>query len=322
MLALNKLAVTASVPCFGANRYVRRAVESLLVQTHREITVVVVNDGDSNPPWAEIAHIKDPRLVRFSLERNHGPYFVHQVVLGASVTPYFLIQDADDWSAPNRVSVLLSRLLQDRSDLAFSAWQQYQQGEDGSFLAHSIRWRRREPRAATNPGGTTHLKRPHEPFLFDPRLTGDFINRASHHGLFSRIALERIGGYYGGFRINHDTLLTNLLLMTGKLSFVEMPLYNYVIRRDSLSHSKSTGSQSQARLCVREQQAAIYREALQSYQAWLRQKITSAELISRVRNLSTRYVTPEIRAEIEFETSRLNAVLRNTWDSSSSSFHA
>ena len=65
--------------------------------------------------------------------------------------------------------------------------------------------------------------------------------------MFRREALERIGGYYAGFRMNYDTLLTNFLLMTGRVSFVDEPHYQYVIRPDSLSHSHATGVRS---LCV------------------------------------------------------------------------
>jgi glycosyltransferase involved in cell wall biosynthesis len=298
---MSGLAVTASVPCFNANRYVCRAVESLLAQSHRDLTVVVVNDGAANPPWAELAHIRDPRLVRYSLARNHGPYFVHQVVLGASVTPYFLIQDADDWSASNRVSMLLDRLLQDGSDLAFSAFQWYRQGDDGVLRPDSIRWRRKDRRDA---------ERAPEPFVFDPQLTEAFAYRASHHGVFRRAALERIGGYYGGFSMNYDMLLTNLLLMTGKISFVEAPLYNYVWRRDSLCHSQATGARSPARLRVKEQQATIYRGAWQAYQAWMRQEVTSAEFTGQIRSLATRFVTAEARAELQAETLRLAAIMR------------
>jgi hypothetical protein len=111
-------------------------------------------------------------------------------------------------------------------------------------------------------------------------------------------------------------LLTNLLLMTGKISFVEAPLYNYVWRRDSLCHSQATGARSPARLRVREQQATIYRDAWQSYQAWLGQQLTSAELLDRIRSLSTRFVTAEARAELQVETLRLATVLRGACQSS------
>src|SRR5437588_10894426 len=64
--------VTACIPYFQTRRYIRRAVESLLKQTYHNLTVVVVNDGDPEPPWRELADINDRRLVRVSLPYNFG----------------------------------------------------------------------------------------------------------------------------------------------------------------------------------------------------------------------------------------------------------
>lgn len=305
MASPNDVAVTASVPYFNARPYVRRAVESLLAQTHRNLTVVVVNDGDPNPPWGELAHIQDPRLIRFSLDLNYGPYFAHQTVLGASTTAYFLVQDADDWSTPTRVASLLHALISEGSDLAFSAWQQYRANANGNLQPDAIRWRRRRP-------GDPLLAPPgqRELFLFDPLLNEHFVNRAAHHGIFRREALERIGGYYAGFRMNYDTLLTNFLLMTGRVSFVEEPHYQYVLRPDSLSHSQATGVRSPIRIATKQRLAAMYREAFEHYRTWMRRQLSSAEFTDRIRHLASRNITPELRHGLTVETARLADILR------------
>jgi len=306
MRGIRDMAVTASVPYFNASGYVCRAVESLLAQTHGDITIVVVCDGDPRPPWHELAHIRDRRLVRFSLSGNYGPYFAHQVVLGASNTPYFLVQDADDWSVPHRVSTLLQALISEGSDLAFSAWQQYRVNGNRILQPDSIRWRRRQELdpAYAEPGQR-------ELFLFDPVLTERFVNRAAHHGLFRREAIERIGGYYAGFRMNYDTLLTNLLLMTGRVSFVDEPLYQYVIRQDSLSHSATTGVRSPIRVMTKQQLAILYREAFDHYRSWMQRELSSEEFNARIRYLANRFVTPELQSALETETARLASVLRD-----------
>jgi len=305
MASQNDLAVTASVPYFNARPYIRRAVESLLAQTHRNLTVVVVNDGDPDAPWSELAHIDDPRLIRFSLDLNYGPYFAHQLVLGASTTPYFLVQDADDWSTPTRVAALLQALISEGSDLAFSAWQQYRAEVNGNLQPDAIRWRRRQP-------GDPLLAVPgqRELFLFDPLLNEHFVNRAAHHGIFRREALESIGGCYAGFRMNYDTLLTNFLLMTGRVSFVEEPHYQYVMRPDSLSHSHATGIRSPIRIATKQRLAEMYREAFEHYRAWMRQQLSSAEFTDRIRHLASRNITPELRHALRVETARLADILR------------
>ena len=98
--------------------------------------------------------------------------------------------------------------------------------------------------------------------------------------------------------------------MTGRVSFLEEPLYQYVIRPDSLSHSPSSGVRSPIRIMTKQQLAAMYREAFEHYRGWMRRTITSAQLNERIRELSRRFVTPQLREAVEFETERLASVLR------------
>ena len=111
--------------------------------------------------------------------------------------------------------------------------------------------------------------------------------------------------------MNHDTLLTNLLLMIGRVSFVETPHYNYLLRPDSLSHSLATGSRSEARRLVKQQQTSIYQEALRHYRAWLNQTQSSAELHNRIHALLQSHVTAEAQSSLRTETARLAAILRS-----------
>src|SRR5450631_1770137 len=120
--------ILACIPYFNCKRYVRRAVDSLLTQTHRELTVLVVNDGD-----------RDPRLVRYSSNANHGPYFTLAAALDATTAPYLLIQDADDWSDPRRAALLLEMLQREGTDLAVSAQPQYVEQGNGVRLVET-RW--------------------------------------------------------------------------------------------------------------------------------------------------------------------------------------
>src|SRR5712692_1784143 len=99
----NKTHVTVSIPYFQCKQYICKAVESILGQSHTNLTLVVVNDGDDDPPWDQLTYIDDPRLVRFDMRSNHGRYFADTVVLNATTDNYLVIQDADDWSEPDRI---------------------------------------------------------------------------------------------------------------------------------------------------------------------------------------------------------------------------
>jgi glycosyltransferase involved in cell wall biosynthesis len=218
--------VVAAVPYYRCRGYVRKAVVSLLEQTHPDIMVVVVNDGDPDPPWPELADISDPRLRRFDLSGNYGLYFAYGL----------LVQDADDWSAPDRLATLLGKARDDSAVAALSAQYAYRDG----------------PRST--PEAVRYGK------LLDAPVSRSFQFRGAHHGLFRIDALRGIGGYYGGLRVEYDTLVVGLLHLTGRVTYVDTPLYHRVFRPESLTQAPETGRASLFRLRCRETIHRLYEE--------------------------------------------------------------
>jgi glycosyltransferase involved in cell wall biosynthesis len=285
--------ITACIPYYGCGQYVRRAVECLLGQTHQNITVVVVNDGDSHPPWRWLTDIRDPRLVRFDLAGNYGPYLATAVVLNATSAPYFLIQDADDWSPPGRAACLLDRLERDGSDLAVSAQIHYRETSAGAQTV-GVRW------YGISAGG-----RAGQPFVVRPRLTPQFLYRAPHHGLFRAASIRHVGGYYGGFRVSYDSMLTNLILMTGRVSHIAQPLYYHLVRPGSLTQSPATGMKSRFRLETDRAIAALYERCYNLYLAYLRGKTDSTHLARGIRDFVANNIPAENARQLGMETARL-----------------
>lgn len=273
--------VTVSIPCFGCRDHLREAVESILDQSHTALRVVVVNDGDPSPPWDLLADLDDPRLVRFDLPENRGRYFADAVVLRATADPYFAVQDADDSSHPRRIARLLEKLRAEGADAAFSACQR----EDS-----------RGRRLESFPG------------LKDP-LTPVFLHRAHHVGLFRREALARIGGPYGGFRLGYDTLLVNLLLMTGRVTYVDEPLYVYRQRATSLANAPETGLRSGKRLRVSRTLKSLYREALVLYESCRRGRISREQLMEEIRDRVRAHRGPGDDEALRRQARRLRRVL-------------
>lgn len=82
-----------------------RAVESILTQTERDLELIVIDDGsrDGSAAAAQEAIGSDPRGRVMRLERNLGIARSLNAGLEAAAAPYVAIQDADDYSAPNRL---------------------------------------------------------------------------------------------------------------------------------------------------------------------------------------------------------------------------
>lgn len=274
--------VTAAIPYRETGPYLAQAVESLLAQTHRELTVIVVNDGDSVSPWPLLDHIDDRRLVRFDLDRNRGRYFADQVVLEATIDPFFLVQDADDWSEETRVERLLAELRRHHACAAVSS----RQLVTGSARGHVEHW--------------TQLGTP---------LTPAMEHRATQQGLFRTDALRSIGGFHPGFRIGYDTLLINLLEMTGQVVTVEMPLYHARIRPGSLTTAPATRWGSKSRIDALARLEALYASAYRSYRQYLDGVLDESRLAGAVRDLIRDSTKAADRAAVHEHAARLRQVL-------------
>jgi hypothetical protein len=99
------------IPCFNASRYLREAIESALAQTHRDVEVVVCDDG-SRDDSAAIAESFGSR-VQCLRQANAGPSAARNRALAAATGEYVALLDADDrFHAPKlerQIAVLAER---------------------------------------------------------------------------------------------------------------------------------------------------------------------------------------------------------------------
>lgn len=219
--------VTVSMPFYQCHQTIRRAVTAVLDQTYRDLQLVVVVDGDPRPPLAELSDVRDKRLHVVTFAENRGRYFCDAAVLAATAAPWFAIHDADDHAEPEWLATLLDAAASRDADAAFA------------------------PQHVHTPRGGVRLE-PVKPMA----PLGERMEQLAHHaGVYRTAALRKVG-IHPGFRVGYDTLLVNLLAMTGRVATVDVPLYHRVGRRGSLTTAPRTrfGSSHRAAAARRLQQ--------------------------------------------------------------------
>jgi glycosyltransferase involved in cell wall biosynthesis len=109
-------AVTVLIGAYENESTLARAIESILRQTEADLELIVIDDGsrDRSAERAREAIGADPRGRVLRLERNLGIARSLNAGLEAAAAPLVTIQDADDYSAPERLASQLSVL---RGDL-------------------------------------------------------------------------------------------------------------------------------------------------------------------------------------------------------------
>ena len=106
--------VTVLIGCWNNAPTLRRAIDSILGQTLRELELIVVDDGSTDETPQLVRAIEDERVRYLPLEHMGISRSLNEG-LKAARAPYVAIQDADDWSLPERLERQLAVLDADPS---------------------------------------------------------------------------------------------------------------------------------------------------------------------------------------------------------------
>ncbi|MBB4935654.1 glycosyltransferase involved in cell wall biosynthesis [Lipingzhangella halophila] len=201
---------------------------SILGQTHRDLTCLVVNDGDDPAPLrAALDGIDDGRLVVVDLPHNRGRYFVDAVTAQACLTEWWVPHDADDASEPHRIEALLAAAEQG-TDAVFSPFTNHR--EDGRVEHRAIRGRTPDRRMRY----TAHLSQ-----------------------LWRTSAARRLT--HPGYRVAYDAVMTTAALYYGHVVIHGEPSYHRIRQPESLVTSVATGRGSPHRRETRQKLKRLWR---------------------------------------------------------------
>jgi len=102
--------VSVLIPVYNAGEYLNDAVLSIVNQTHENIEIIIVDDGSTDGCIDSIRDLTDSRI-RLLSQKNGGKSVALNHALEKVAGDFFLIQDADDNSYPQRIEVMLDCLL-------------------------------------------------------------------------------------------------------------------------------------------------------------------------------------------------------------------
>jgi hypothetical protein len=116
--------VSVLVAARNAAETIGYAVDSLLAQSHRNLEILVCDDGstDSTLSLLQQRYHRRPRVRLFRSLSNQGPYNIRNALAGSARGELITFHDADDLALPNRIAAQVARLRDDRLDACVSNW--------------------------------------------------------------------------------------------------------------------------------------------------------------------------------------------------------
>lgn len=210
--------VSVVIPAYNAARFIQRTLDSVLLQTHRELEIIVVDDGstDETAEYVEEAARRDER-VRLVRQPNGGVSRARNTGIALSHGVFVAPLDADDLWHPTKIEKQLDRFARSSSDTGVVYCYYANVDEDDRIIL---------PRRIYHaPTGRVY-----------PHLTiGNIVGNASAP-LIRRSALANSGGYDESFRDGCEDL--DLYLMLAERSeYALVPEFLVGYRRSSDSMS-------------------------------------------------------------------------------------
>lgn len=113
----NSVLVSVIIPAYNAEEYISRAIDSVLHQTHKNIEVIVVNDG-SQDNTERIVKSYGNNKIRYYYQENQGVALARNYGIEKSKGNYIGFLDADDYVLPNMYATLINDIQKNDSDIA------------------------------------------------------------------------------------------------------------------------------------------------------------------------------------------------------------
>lgn len=118
---MNRPLVSVIVPCYNAELYLIRCLDSIRNQTYTNLQIICVNDGsvDSSLQILQKYMIDDSRIIVINQE-NKGLSEARNAGLNVATGKYVSFIDSDDWIDLNYYEVLVDLLVRNNADIAMA----------------------------------------------------------------------------------------------------------------------------------------------------------------------------------------------------------
>jgi glycosyltransferase involved in cell wall biosynthesis len=215
--------VAALIPHFQCEDWLADSLSSLVAQTKPLDAIFVIDDCSETPPVDIVRRFPEATLL--ASPQNVGPYRLVQQVMNDTDFDAYMFQDADDWSSPDRLELLLAEAERTGAELVGT-----QEVRIGTDIADA--WTYNYALDVNE-----HLSAvPYRYALLHPT------------SIVARDLLERLGGYSSGMRFSGDREFLARAAMAATVRNIPNYCYFRRKREGSLTTNPETSIGSPARL--------------------------------------------------------------------------
>lgn len=213
--------VSIIVPVYNAEQYLAKCIDSLRAQTYQNLEILLIDDGSTDGS-AKIVdqYASADQRIRVFHKQNGGLGSSHNFGLDHMTGDYVTFVDDDDWVEKEYISLLVSKLQADQLDYSSCAGFDYYEASDKKVFIGS-----RESRIFDSAAAVRDILDKHQ---FTMEALTKKLYRAE---VFQNIRLRSDRNY-------QDTqIFFRIVSNCRKMGYYAVPLYNYLVRKGSITHS-------------------------------------------------------------------------------------
>lgn len=111
-MTLNTPIVTIGIPAYNAERFIRLAIKSVLLQSFKDFELIITDDGSTDKTVEIARSFNDPRITVIADGQNHGISYRLNQQIDLAKGKYFVRMDADDIMFPDRIEKQILYLIE------------------------------------------------------------------------------------------------------------------------------------------------------------------------------------------------------------------
>lgn len=205
--------ITVIVPVYNGQDYLYRCIESINMQTYRELEIIIINDG-STDETARVCQnlLQEYRNIQVITMNDEGVSAARNAGINRAKGEYITFVDADDRLLPEMIQLLYENLIEEDSDIAGCDFVEWKNEEE---------WQSISGRKILPEGGNRYSA---QEFLTDGILKG---NSRCWSKLYKRTVIDKVR-FRENISIGEDMLfLIDLLPKLGKITEISYKGYGY-----------------------------------------------------------------------------------------------
>jgi len=220
---LTKIKVSVIMPIYKAEKYLHKCVETVQGQTHKNIEIILVDDGSpDNCPVICDEYAKKDERIKVVHQKNSGAAAARNTGMDMATGQYIVFVDADDWIEIDIIEALLNVAVRNCADIVKCGFYDTLETQN-----HKVAFQKEQIYVGKNYGE-----------LLKNGCHGGILWSALWNGIYKKDVVKDIR-IPSGF-INEDNYFSAMMMYHAKkVMVVKECLYHYRELSDSMSSTEN-----------------------------------------------------------------------------------